>query len=203
MSTADWESKAIKLTGGRDRRLLHEWRTMGRRLSSRNDIRFSPSKFNARQLPTEYLVDYRIKSICGVTNIERLNEENVENEPIFHTGYQMTITLPDNYPDIDGAPRFRFRTTDDSGQPIPHPWHPNIRFFGDYAGNVCLNMADTYTDLAWAVERVALYLRYELFKADEQPPYPEDLNVAKWTRLQALPNRWVYFDQDKQEGHTT
>ena len=39
-------------------------------------------------------------------------------------------------------------------------------------------MADTYTDLVWGVERVAHYLRYDVYHAVSEPPYPEDLKVA-------------------------
>ena len=93
------------------------------------------------------------------------------------------------------SPSLNFLTVDLSGQPIPHPWHPNIRYFGAFAGKVCINMADTYTDLLWGVERVASYLRYDTYHAIMEPPYPEDLKVAAWVRHQGEPNGWIYFEQ--------
>ena len=110
-------------------------------------------------------------------------------------GYQMMLELPTGYPGVDAPPSLNFLTVDSSGQPIPHPWHPNIRYFGAFAGKVCINMADTYTDLLWGVERVASYLRYDTYHAIMEPPYPEDLKVAAWVRHQGEPNGWIYFEQ--------
>ena len=185
---------ADKPFSGRNRRLLNEWRQMEERLDGRNDICFSVVRRNADGLPLSYLVDYRLRSICGVNDVEHLGEPGVSNAPLFATGYLMRIDLPEGYPSVDAPPSFRFLTYDDDGRPIPHPWHPNIRYFGDFAGRVCINMADTYTDLAWGVERVAHYLRYEVYHAIAEPPFPEDLKVAAWVIRQGEPNEWIYFD---------
>lgn len=176
---------------GRNRRLLYEWQQLERRLGHRHDINCQPVSRNREGLPTAYLVDYRLRSICGVENVERLGETDTENPPVFATGYLMRIDLPDGYPSVDAAPSFRFLTHDEQGQPIAHPWHPNIRYFGDFAGRVCINMPDTYSDLAWAVERVAQYLRYEIYHAVSEPPYPEDLKVAAWVIRQGEPKGWI------------
>lgn len=181
---------------GRDRRLLYEWRTLEQRFGTRRDIDVSVSRTNAAGLPVRYLVDYHLHSICGVENVERLGERDVENPPVFADGFRMEIDLPANYPCIDGVPVFRFLSADQDGRPLPHPWHPNIRYFGDMAGRVCLNMDDTYTDLAWGVDRIAGYLRYDLYHAVSEPPFPEDLQVAAWVIRQGEPKEWIYFDQD-------
>lgn len=186
-----------KVLSGRNRRLLYEWQLLDQRLEGRHDITCQPIRRNTAGLPTAYLVHYQLKSICGVTNMEHFGEPGAENKPLYATGYQMRIDLPDGYPSIDAPPAFRFLTSDEQGQPIPHPWHPNIRYFGDFAGRVCINMADTYTDLIWGVERVAQYLRYEIYHAVSEPPYPEDLKVASWVIRQGEPNEWIYFDQTK------
>ena len=178
---------------GRNRRLLYEWQQLERRLEHWHDITCQPVRRNQEGLPTAYLVDYRQKSICGVENLEHFGEPGAENPPVFATGFLMRIDLPDGYPSVDAAPAFRFLTHDEQGQPIPHPWHPNIRYFGDFAGRVCINMPDTYTDLAWAVERVAHYLRYEIYHAISEPPFPEDLKVAAWVIRQGEPNGWTVF----------
>ena len=181
---------------GRNRRLLHEWRTLEEQFSGRPDITVSVACRNAAGLPTSYLVDYRIRSICGVENVERLGEPGVQNPPIFADGFRMSLTLPQSYPCVDGAPEFRFLTADAGGNPIPHPWHPNIRYFGPMAGRVCLNVNDTWTGLAWGVGRIADYLRYDRYHAVAEPPYPEDMQVAAWVVRQGEPNEWIYFDQD-------
>lgn len=180
---------------GRNRRLLYEWRKMEERLSDNPDITLQVVRRNAEGLPVVYQVDYHLRSICGVEHVEQLNEQGVENPPIFATGYQMMIELPTGYPGVDAPPQFRFLTADTSGESIPHPWHPNIRYFGDFAGKVCINMADTYADLCWGVERVASYLRYDVYHAIMELPYPEDLKVAAWVRHQGEPKGWIFFEQ--------
>ena len=180
---------------GRNRRLLREWRTLEERFSGRDDVVVSVSSTNAAGLPVGYGVEYHLRSICSVEQVERLGERGVENPPVFADIFRMAIELPENYPCVDGAPVFRFLTEDAQGNPIPHPWHPNIRWFGDMAGRVCLNMDDTYTDLAWGVSRVAEYLRYELYHAVSEPPYPEDMQVAAWVIRQGEPKEWIFFEQ--------
>lgn len=181
---------------GRNRRLLNEWRRLEERFSGRRDIAVSIEERNAAGLPVRYRIDYRIHSICGVEGVERLGERGVLNRPLFADAFSMDISLPANYPCVDGSPVFRFLTSDGDGHPIPHPWHPNIRWFGEMAGRVCLNQDDTYTDLAWGVDRVAQYLRYDVYHAVSEPPYPEDMQVAAWVIRQGEPNEWIFFDQD-------
>lgn len=180
---------------GRNRRLLHEWRTLEERFDGRSDVSVSVAAVNAAGLPVRYRVDYHLRSICGVEGVERLGEPGVSNPPLFADRFCMEIELPASYPCVDGAPVFRFLTADGQGRALPHPWHPNIRWFGPMAGRVCLNMSDSYTDLAWGVARIADYLRYELYHAVAEPPYPEDLQVAAWVVRQGEPHEWIYFDQ--------
>jgi hypothetical protein len=176
--------------------LLTEWRRLEQYLENRHDIQLQVIRRNAEGLPISYLVTYQLRSICGVSNLEHFGERGVSNEPVYATGYQMRIDIPDGYPSVDCPPVFRFLTRDEQGTPIPHPWHPNIRWFGDFAGRVCINMADTYTDLVWGVERVGHYLRYDIYHAVSEPPYPEDLKVASWVIRQGEPNEWIYFDNE-------
>ena len=168
---------------------------MEERLEGRHDILCRVAKRNAEGLPTAYVISYHIRSICGVEQLEHFGEAGVANMPIFANSFLMRIDLPDGYPSIDAQAEFRFVTYDETGHSIPHPWHPNIRFFGDFAGRVCLNMNDSYTDLVWGVERIADYLRYNVYHAISEPPYPEDLKVASWVIRQGEPNEWIYFDQ--------
>jgi hypothetical protein len=107
----------------------------------------------------------------------------------------MRIDLPVGYPCVDSPPSLQFVVCDNRGNAVPHPWHPNIRYFGEFAGRVCINMADTYTDLLWGVRRVASYLRYETYHALLESPYPEDLKVATWVMRQGEPNGWLLFEQ--------
>lgn len=185
------EEFTAKMLSGRNRRLLHEWRTLEQGLQGRSDISCRVQATNAEGLPTAYLVSYSIRSISGVTNVEHLNEPDVSNEPVYDDHFIMQLTLPANYPQVDGAPVFHFLTHDSNGQKLPHPWHPNIRYFGAFAGRVCINMVDTYCDLLWAVRRIAAYLRYDTYHATLEPPHPEDLQVAAWVRNQGEPHGWI------------
>lgn len=184
-----------KMTG-RNRRLYYEWNRLEEVLSKRQDISYVVCKRNAQGLPVGYWVTYRILSPCGVEKMDSLDDPSVENPPVFASEFFMQIDLPANYPCVDGAPSFRFLTEKADGTPLSHPWHPNIRYFGEFAGRVCINAMDTHVDLAWCVERIALYLRYELYHALPESPYPEDMTVAKWVIKQGEPHDWVYFDQE-------
>lgn len=191
----DWRTFDPKRLSGRDRRLLNEWIELERTLEKRDDIEYLVSQLNTRGLPTEYLITYGIYSISGVERIDRLNLPGESNPPVFASTFRMRLSIPLNYPCVDAPAEFRFLTHDDRGNEIPHPWHPNIRYFGEFAGRVCLNALNSRTSLAWCVERVALYLRYELYHAIQEPPYPEDPKVAGWVIRQGEPNDWIFFDQ--------
>ena len=171
-----------KPLSGRNRRLLHEWQMMDQGLSARPDIQWRINRTNADGLPISYLIDYHIRSICGVTDSE--------SKPVYADHFRMVIDLPDAFPCVDGAPEFRF-LTEENNEPIPHPWHPNIRYYGPMAGRVCLNRTDTYSDLVWGVKRIATYLTYERYHAVNEPPYPEDQQVAAWVIRIAEPNGWI------------
>ena len=93
---------------GRNRRLLNEWRKLEERLNGRRDIQLQVVRRNADGLPTAYLVNYQLRSICGVDNLEHFGERGVTNAPVYATGYQMRIDIPDGYPSVDCPPVFRF-----------------------------------------------------------------------------------------------
>ena len=181
---------------GRNRRLLHEWKAMDEQLDGRDDIRYSVLKYNADGLPVSYRIDYRLTGICGVEQEEQLDNPDIPNPPRVADAFVLQITIPPGYPCVDAVPSYHFLTTGPDGRDIPHPWHPNIRYYGAFAGRVCLNQPDTYADIVWAVKRIAGYLTYERYHAKSQPPYPEDLTVARWVIEQGEPNGWIFFDQE-------
>ena len=179
---------------GRSKRLQNEWQMLEHGLDGRKDIRCRVLTTNEEGISNSYAIDYYIHSICGVTNIEQLGNFGIKNEPLFANHFTMHLILPTNYPQVDGAPILTFLTHDEQGKELPHPWHPNIRYFGAFAGRVCINMADTYASLLWAVQRIGAYLRYEIYHATMEPPYPEDLQVAAWVRNQGEPNGWLRIE---------
>ena len=172
---------------GRDFRLFKEWNLLDERFS--NDSRVSEIIIRRQdaksKLPEKYEIIFNIKSIIGVSP---KNEKRLE-EPIFGKQHKMTIELPESYPEPDGLPKFMF---------ITDVWHPNIRFFGDFKGRVCLNPQDypLTTPLIDFVYRIIDYLSYEDYFAGNAYPWPEDELVAAWVREQAEPNGWLNFTQD-------
>lgn len=184
----------IQLTG-RNRRLFNEWKAIDSQLYNRKDIRYEIRRRNDLGLPIAYKIEYNILSICGVDNLEFIGEKGIVHTPIFAEKFILWIDIPLLFPNIDAYPKYYFKTTDEDGNDIPHPWHPNIRFFGMFAGRVCLNHIDTYAGIIQTIYRIASYLRYERFHARNEPPFPEDLKVAQWVLEQGEPNGWIYFSQ--------
>lgn len=171
---------------GRERRLDYEYRQLTSRLEHHDEITLTVDGRNANGYPNSYLLEYRIHSISGV--------DESTGKPLFADRFLMRIDIPSEYPSVDAPAVFRFMTEDPvTHQPIPHPWHPNIRYYGELAGRVCLNAFDSFTDLAWGVLRVGEYLRYERYHAVNEPPYPEDQRVAAWVIRVGEPNDYIFF----------
>ena len=83
---------------GRNRRLQYEWRRLEERFGKRSDIVVSVLAANAAGMPVRYGVEYRIRSICGVDQVERLGEKRVANPPLFADRFRMELVLPPAYP---------------------------------------------------------------------------------------------------------
>ena len=174
---------------GTNYRLLEEWEAIFNRFQNNKEICVVIRERNAEGLPIVFEVIYNIRSFCGIMD----KDENGLEAPIFANQFLMRITIPNNYPSVDSKLVFRFLSEDIHENSIPHPWHPNIRYFGDFVGRVCLNNSayGTYTDLALYIEKVALYLKFEKYHAVNEPPYPEDNMVAEWVLNQAESNGWI------------
>ena len=181
----------LKELSGRDFRLWKEWDELNslcvrRKANSPNS--FEPSisyiirKRNYLEIPTEYEIWYRVKSIVGV------DKGPAPRKPIFGNLHKMSIILPNNYPSADGNPIFTFLT---------NVWHPNIRYSGNFKGHVCLTIKEmgVMSSLSTLVVRVERYLKYQLYHAQNTYPYPEDQAVAQWVREEGEPNGWTHFRQ--------
>lgn len=175
---------------GRDARLFKEWESIDALYGHMGEIFCVVRKRNQSGLPIVYEVVYNIHSFCGVEE----PDANGLRRPIFADRFIMRIIIPNNYPSVDAKLEFKFRTKNVQDEEIPHPWHPNIRFYGDFAGRVCLNAdaCGSYTDLSWYIDRVGQYLRYQTYHAKiGVPPFPEDDKVAEWVTKQGEPQGWV------------
>ncbi|HBJ76905.1 MAG TPA: hypothetical protein DDY68_03610, partial [Porphyromonadaceae bacterium] len=93
---------------GRNRRLLNEWKILEERFSKHKYIAVSVEKRNFEDVPTSYRVHYSFRSICGVENVERLEDRGVLNPPIFSSNFEMKIDIPAGYPSIDAPANYRF-----------------------------------------------------------------------------------------------
>ena len=170
---------------GRDARLFKEWEMIDRRYYNDSQGAYIIRKRNGAGLPIVFDIVLNVKTIIGVKE----NENPEMKKPLFGNEHVMRIMLPNNYPAADGQPEFKF-TTD--------VWHPNIRYFGDFKGRVCLNTGDSgvHTHLVDYIDRVIDYLTYSDYHALNEYPYPEDLDVAEWVIKQGEPNGWVRFKQN-------
>ena len=176
-----------KISPGRETRLFNEWEGIDEYVLSHPEISYIIRKRNPTGIPLAYDVAFNIKTIIGV---EDADEKKLQ-KPVFGDKHLLRITIPNNYPSVDGGfPDFRF-TTD--------VWHPNIRFFGDFKGRVCLNFEDsgTFTFLNEYIDKIADYLRYTDYHALNEYPYPEDQIVAQWVIEQAEPQGWLSFYEDE------
>ncbi|MFZ4398516.1 MAG: hypothetical protein ACOYO1_00665 [Bacteroidales bacterium] len=174
----------------KDSRLLEEWELIMKRFSNNEEIEIFIRERNPNGLPIDYEIKYKIRSFCGITE----KDENGLQHPLFANEFTMRITIPKNFPSCDSKPYFCFMTEDILEiNKIPNPWHPNIQYYGDFPGKVCINEVafGTFADLALFIERIALYLKYEKYHAVLVEPYPQDLKVAEWVREQAEPNGWI------------
>ena len=169
---------------GRDTRLFNEWERLDEACAGSDEVSYTVSKSNASGLPVGYQITFRIKSIVGV---EKADVEGLQR-PVFGSHHVLDVSLPNNFPAAEGGmPQFKF---------VTDVWHPNVRFYGDFKGRVCLNLIDHSTSVS-IVEHVAAiadYLRYHDYHARNERPYPEDQTVAKWVLEQAEPQGWVLFN---------
>ena len=175
-----------KISPGRETRLFREWESIDNYLKEDKDISYIIRKRNPTGIPLVYDIIFNIRSITGVEEAD----ENGLQKPIFGSRHILRISLPNNYPSVDGGyPDFKF-TTD--------IWHPNIRFFGDFKGRVCLNFEDsgTFTTLSESIDKTVDYLKYLDYHALNEYPYPEDQIVAQWVLEQAEPYGWLDFYEE-------
>ena len=169
------------LKPGRDTRLLNEWERIDEACSESDIVSYAVHKFNASGLPVIYDITFNIKSITGVEKADSMGLER----PVFGDKHILRISIPNNYPANDGGfPEFKF---------ITDVWHPNVRYFGDFKGRVCLNLNDCGTSvyLTEHIATIAGYLRYTEYHARDEHPFPEDQTVAKWVLEQAEPLGWL------------
>lgn len=172
-------SRDSAVLNGRQRRRIFEYERIEKKFADTKDVSVEVKECDSDGIPKSYLVTFFLRSICGV-------DEN--SHPVFSDRFEMEVIIPEKYPQADAPVMFRF-----TGK--IRPWHPNIVYYGDTAGTVCVNPLNTYADIAWCIDRVESYLKYDLYHAELLAPFPVDLKVAEWVRLKGEPCGWIFFDQ--------
>ena len=180
------ETYSGKVRPGRDTRLLNEWVRLHEACCASDVVSYKVSKVNVSGLPVAYEIVFHIRSIIGV---ESADTQGLQR-PVFGDRHVLRISLPNNYPAANGGyPVFMF---------VTDVWHPNVRYFGEFKGRVCLNFDDCVTSLYLTdhIATIAGYLRYDEYHARNDYPYPEDRTVAQWTLEQAEPQGWINLMQN-------
>lgn len=113
-------------------------------------------------IPVVYHIHYHIKSIVGIKE---------DLHPVYADHHILELSIPAQYP-LEGCKLAM----------LTDVWHPNIKSDGKFKGRVCSNTGSfgTHFDLYQLVLRVGEILQYKNYLAEQIPPFPEDLNVAKW-----------------------
>ena len=110
--------------------------------------------------PERYIVTFKCRGIASIDESYR---------PVFATEHKVALYLDGSYPTT--PPRMKWLT------PI---WHPNIEHAEPH--RVCID--NTWWTPGRTLSKVVLMLgemvQYKNYHADQTPPYPIDLEVARW-----------------------
>jgi ubiquitin-protein ligase len=131
--------------------------------------------------PERYIVTFKCKSIIGI---------NGRGQPKYGTNHQVEIYLHNEYP--HRWPGLKWLT------PI---WHPNINHVN---GSVCIDAA--WWTAARSLDRLVIMLgemlQYKNFHDDpSEPPFPWDMEAAKWCRAYRMQNPNVFPIDDRELLH--
>ena len=141
-------------------------------------IDFEVVKTTDLDIPVVYHVHYRFKSITGIDD---------NRQPIYGNHHIAEFSLARPYP---LEPCKVYMKSD--------VWHPNIKWDGRLKGRVCSNVdkLGIAFDLFGLVLWVGEILQYKNYHATDEPPFPEDANVAKWVLNFAEPNGIVNKEKE-------
>jgi hypothetical protein len=139
------------------------------KLASRSDfISVTPLEVRPGWPPEKYLISYTCRGIVGVRQ---------DGQPVVAEHHQLKMYLDHDYPRSE--PHLLFLT------PL---WHPNVSF--SEPRKVCTDRAKSWwagKDLDELVLLVGEMVQYKIYHAKEEPPFPQDVQVAQWVRSFAEP----------------
>ncbi len=171
--------RSKKYKNARDSRLAKEYKKVEELCSRSSRITFKIlHQTKSSRLPDKYEITFKLKSIVGIDKKTKM--------PEYSNLHKMRITLPPRWPAADSPPDYYINTD---------IWHPNIKSSDPYKGHVCINSKaiSVFEGLDNLILRVAELLQWKNYLAEDKPPYPEDVNVAKWVRDFAEPKGIVNF----------
>lgn len=127
--------------------------------------------YNVTGAPERYIVTFKCRGIIGI---------DANKNPIYGNNHEVQIYCTADYP--GQVPHLRWIT------PI---WHPNILHVEPK--DVCINKREWFGGhgldrLCWLLFDMVQYRNYH---ASSEPPFPLDLEAAKWVRTFAEPNNIV------------
>jgi hypothetical protein len=194
LTIGDFKDRSLNHRG---KVLLYEWERIDELCNQNREIEYIVRKRSHEDIPVEYEIIYKIRSIIGVKEpTEVYVEVNGEKfrrmirEPLYGDEHRMRIMVPNNFPGGCGTPSYSF---------ISNVWHPQIKFGGPMKGRVYLcNSRDTGAMNLFVdrIQHIWQYLQYKIYFVLDEYPYPEDLNVAQWVLEEAEPMGWI----DKEKG---
>lgn len=154
----------------RDKRLAMEFDLLRDLVSTSDLIQIEPITKRYGFPPEEYIITYTVHSIVNI---------NYDQSPVYGDVHRVRIVLPPGYP-MAGSPSCFMLTS---------VWHPNIRFYGEHKGHICINkdVLGSWQTLDMLVEQIGEMLQYKNYHAINEIPYPEDAEVARWIREYAEP----------------
>lgn len=127
--------------------------------------------------PIVYHIRYFIDSFIGIDE---------KQMPLKGQVHELRIRIPNIFPEQTVETKM-----------LSTVWHPNIRFSGAFAGDICTNHKGfgSLYNLDELIIRIGEYLQFRRYLAEDRKPYPEDQTVAKWVREFAEPNGIIHKDK--------
>lgn len=180
--TADITAGSVSVGDSpRMRRLRADYELMQELRGQSALIEFEAKGARKGMPPERYIVTFKCKSIVGISG---------KGKPKYGSNHQVEIYLHNEYP--HRWPGLKWLT------PI---WHPNINHVN---GSVCIDAA--WWTAARSLDRLVIMLgemlQYKNFHDDpSEPPFPWDMEAAKWCRAYRMQNPNVFPVDDRELLH--
>ena len=165
-----------KQTSGRYLRLEIDYTDLMNVAKRSSFIGVEPVEVQPGWPPEKYLITFSCNGFAGI---------NADGSPICSNHHQVSIYLSRDYPSV--IPSLLWLTD---------IWHPNIDH--KEPRHVCTNDVQTFwaqKPLSELVLGLGEMVQYKRYHAQLKPPFPQDLDVARWVREVAEPKGWVRSDK--------